>query len=98
VIARFVRQGSTADEAIRAKLSRLGGSARNWTVVSSDREVQASARAARARVMPSEAFAAQLLEGSTGPSKQAGTRPEGLGPDELADWMRLFGVDEGDEE
>jgi uncharacterized protein len=44
VTARFVRQGTTADAAIRARLARLGRSARNWTVVSSDQEVQAAAR------------------------------------------------------
>src|SRR5512137_1181649 len=36
VTARFVRQGSTADQAIRERLVRLGRLARNWTVVSSD--------------------------------------------------------------
>ena len=40
VIARFVRQGSTADQAIRERLTRLGRLARNWTVVSSDLAVQ----------------------------------------------------------
>jgi hypothetical protein len=94
VLARFVRQGRTADQAIRAKLSRLGGSARNWTVVSSDREVQAAARAARARVLPSEDFAALLVDVSPGPSGGPETRPEGVNPDELDDWMQLFGFDE----
>jgi predicted RNA-binding protein with PIN domain len=97
VVARFVRQGSTADQAIRAKLSRLGGSARNWTVVSSDREVQTAARAARARVLPSEEFAALMLESEIKPARQSGPRPEDLSPDELADWMKLFGVDEGED-
>ncbi len=44
VIARFVRQGSTADQAIRQRLERLGRAARNWTVVSSDLAVQTEAR------------------------------------------------------
>ena len=34
VTARFVREGRTADDAIAARLKRLGRSARNWTVVS----------------------------------------------------------------
>ncbi len=49
VIARFVRQGTTADQAIRERLTRLGRLARNWTVVSSDLTVQSWARAAQAR-------------------------------------------------
>src|SRR5512141_2224967 len=56
VIARFVRQGTTADQAIRRRLGRLEREARNWTVVSSDLEVQAAARSARAHFISSEAF------------------------------------------
>ena len=48
VTAHFVPLGSSADHAIRKYLKRLGRSARNWTVVSSDRQVQAEARAAQA--------------------------------------------------
>src|SRR5215470_4210350 len=44
VTAYFIRQGTTADDAIRDRLKKLGRSARNWTVVSSDRQVQANAR------------------------------------------------------
>jgi predicted RNA-binding protein with PIN domain len=46
VTAHFVRLGSTADSAIRARLKTLGRAARNWIVVTSDRQVQADARAA----------------------------------------------------
>ena len=94
VIARFVRQGTTADDAIRAKLLRLGKDARNWIVVSSDRAVQASAHAARAQVMPSDRFA-QLLKKVVS-DEQAG-KPAGddasevdLKPEEIDDWMQLF--------
>jgi uncharacterized protein len=54
VTARFIREGRTADDAIAARLKRLGRSARNWTVVSSDRAVQAGAREAQAQVLSSE--------------------------------------------
>ena len=33
VTAHFIRIGSSADEAIKAQLKRLGREARNWTVV-----------------------------------------------------------------
>lgn len=95
VTAHFVRQGQTADQAIRDKLSRLGGRARNWTVVSSDREVQSAARAARARAMPAEAFARrimQVLNQEQTPGEMQGERS--LNPDELEDWLKLFGADE----
>ena len=60
VTARFVRSGETADQAIARHLKRLGNAAANWTVVSSDWEVQNAARRARARVIPSEEFSREL--------------------------------------
>src|SRR4026207_107874 len=38
VTAHFVRLGTTADDAIRTRLKTLGKSAKNWVVVSSDRQ------------------------------------------------------------
>jgi uncharacterized protein len=59
--AHFVASGMTADEAIRRCLVGLGRQARNATVVSSDRQVQANARSAQAKVVRSENFALELL-------------------------------------
>ncbi len=94
VTAHFVRQGQTADAAIRARLSRLAGAARNWIVVSSDHAVQAAARAAHALVMPSEDFArrvrdsAMLQRPSTSRQREAGEpRPTHK---EVDDWLRIF--------
>ncbi len=86
--AHFVRLGSTADAAIKAHIKRLGRAARNWTVVTSDRDIQATAREAHASVISSDEFAAQLkrLRSSEGRSKGE----EELTADELADWLRLF--------
>ncbi len=89
VKAVFVRQGTTADEAIRRRLSALGGEARNWTVVSSDRQVQAEARAVRAQVISSADFARQLTASAdkTLPEDQ---EQAPLTPAEVEDWLRLF--------
>jgi predicted RNA-binding protein with PIN domain len=94
VIARFIRQGGTADQAIMNKLKRLSGEARNWTVVSSDREVQAAARKVRAKVLTSEVFARQLQSDLEGAESVSNDVDKSLSPDELQDWMKLFGVDE----
>ena len=59
--AYFVRAGMSADQAILNRLKRLGGEARNWSVVSSDLSVKAAARAAHARVLSSEEFARLLV-------------------------------------
>jgi predicted RNA-binding protein with PIN domain len=98
VIARFIRQGVTADEAIRKKLVRLGGEARNWTVVSSDREVQANARAARAKILPAEAFAEQLLALTDGLGESRIDENNELSAQEVEDWMKIFGVEDKDDD
>jgi|SRR6185436_13473717 predicted RNA-binding protein with PIN domain len=88
VTAYFVRLGATADNAIRDRLKALGRSAKNWTVVSSDRQVQAEANAARAEVISSDAFAAMLKQARASAPKQNNDRK--LSDDEVNEWMRLF--------
>lgn len=95
VVARFVREGSTADQAIRQKLNRLAGAARNWTVVSSDHEVQAAARAARAHVLSSEEFASQLATTLAAKGAMPEEKPR-ITPEEIEEWLKLFGVDDED--
>ena len=97
VIARFIRQEVTADQAIQMKLKRLGGEARNWTVVSSDGEVQANARTARAKILTAEVFAQQVFE-ALGDTADSYLEPESdLSPEEVEDWMQIFGIDEDEE-
>ncbi len=89
VTAVFVRTGRTADQAIASRLRALGRQAANWTVVSSDREVQRAARWARARVLSSEAFAQELHAlMSQHPSEE---KPASLSESELEEWLKLFG-------
>jgi hypothetical protein len=92
VVAHFVRAGVTADAAIRARLQRLGNAARNWTVVSSDRQVQAAARAARAAYISAEAFTALLLRTQRESPAEPG-KPDAptLSAGEVDEWLDLFG-------
>jgi hypothetical protein len=88
VTVRFIRPPRTADDAIAAHLERRGGEARNWTVVSSDREVQRSARSAGARRVGSAAFARRLLPG---PVQMDPEKPEAAGDTEdVRYWERRF--------
>ncbi|MBN1665444.1 MAG: NYN domain-containing protein [Anaerolineales bacterium] len=92
VQAHFVRQGRTADDAIRARLQQAGRQARNWAVVSSDRQVQAAARQAGARVLGAEQFAS-LLSGNQQPGAAASLDEDPdlkLGPDEIEGWLDVF--------
>jgi predicted RNA-binding protein with PIN domain len=88
VTARFVRLGDSADNAIRNRLKELGKNARNWMVVSSDRQVQAEARAAHAEVISSDAFAAILQQARSSAPKPASERK--LSPKEVEDWLKVF--------
>jgi predicted RNA-binding protein with PIN domain len=88
VTAHFVRLGTTADNAIRNRVKRLGKAAKNWTVVSSDRQVQAEARAARAEVISSDAFAMMLRQ-----ARDFAPKPSEdciLSANEVEDWLKLF--------
>jgi len=94
----FVRAGTTADQAIKQKLHRLGNESRNWSVVSSDREVQSAARAARATVIPTQTFAGQLLR--TGEQTHTSTdisETPTISSEEVEDWLKLFGDSDDDE-
>ena len=96
VTARFVRQGITADEAIHNRLRRLGGTARNWTVISSDLAVQSFTRQARAHFISSEEFAHLLTATLQDSQEDEGEiRDIPLSSDELDAWLKLFGSDEG---
>jgi len=88
VTAHFVRLGDSADNAIRNRLKRLGKSARNWTVISSDRQVQAEARAVHAEVTSSDVFAAMLKQARNSAPKPGAERS--LSPQEVEDWLKLF--------
>jgi uncharacterized protein len=103
--ANFVPAGLSADEVIRRRLAELGRRARNATVVSSDRQVQANARAAQAKVMSSEEFAKELLSAAEEETLRAASvksksaahgrsaPPTGMSAKELDDWYQLFGID-----
>ena len=90
VKAHFVRAGTTADTAIARRLKKMGRSAKNWTVVSSDRQVQAEARSARAEVLSSDEFARLLQQTPRGESsKPAADRR--VSPGEVDEWLKIFG-------
>jgi predicted RNA-binding protein with PIN domain len=89
VMAHFVVVGQTADDAIRRRLKKMGKSAKNWSVVSSDRQVQADARAAQAEIISSDAFAKTLKQARASAPKANTDRK--LSDKEVEEWLSLFG-------
>ena len=91
--AHFVRQGQTADTAIRKRLESMEKSAKNWTVVSSDREVQGAARVNQAQFIRAEEFVQQMRSALTSGTKQSETDVN-ISSREVDEWLKLFGKKE----
>lgn len=89
VRAHFVSLKQTADHAIRARLSKMSKAAKNWTVVSSDREVQSAARVNQAQFISAEEFVKLVrLAKSSAPKASPGDKK--LSSQEVEDWLKLF--------
>lgn len=92
VRVHFVPGGTTADRAIRGRLDALGREAKNWRVVSSDREVIREAQAHRAGVIRAPDFARQLNPTRAGKPDRDRAQPEPeLSPEEIQYWLDQFG-------
>jgi predicted RNA-binding protein with PIN domain len=91
VTAHFVHKNKTADQMIEQRLNHLGGNATNYTVVSSDRRVQAAGRAVKAKVLSSEAFSKHLLRIlNQKDDKPSESEDHKLSDDEIEQWIQLF--------
>jgi len=99
VSASFVSAKTIADKAIRDRLDALGAQAKQTRVVSSDRQVQAEARAHGAQSLPSAEFAREVLAAQTAsgapprgrkPGPKKSTLEPPLSPDQVQDWLDLF--------
>ena len=91
VRAHFVPISQNADEAIRRWLARLGRSAANWIVVSSDRAVQSAAREAHAKVLQAEDFShlvQSTLQARLASDHEISDQP--LSEDEVSEWLAIF--------
>ncbi|WKZ41224.1 MAG: NYN domain-containing protein [Anaerolineales bacterium] len=89
VRAHFIRLGQTADSAIRARLNKMGKSAKNWVVVSSDREVQNAAKINQAQPMSSDEFV-KLLRNTLASAPKTGTDEKTLSAREVDEWLDIF--------
>jgi len=90
VTAHFVRRGSSADDALEARLGKLGRAARNWEMVSSDQRLQRAAQAAHAGVVPSEEFARLVNAASRAAAERARDGSRDLSPEEVDAWLAEF--------
>lgn len=89
VRAHFIRLGQTADSAIRARLIKMGKSAKNWVVVSSDREVQSAAKINQAQPMSSDEFV-KLLKNTLASAPKTSADEKTLSAREVDEWLDIF--------
>lgn len=94
VNAYFVHPPMIADQAIANRLRKLGRAARNWSVVSSDHQVQAEARSLGAKVISSEEFACTVMETLRAGPPATSTKEKHMSERELEEWLRLFAKDD----
>ena len=91
VTARFVPEGTSADEAIYRRLKQLGRAARNWIVVSSDQRIRAEALAVHSQYLSSEDFAITMLHKlASHQNKLSESEEVQMNREEIEEWMRLF--------
>ena len=88
--AHFVRQGQSADSAIRKRLESMGKSAKNWVVVSSDHEVQNSAKVHQAQFIRAEEFVKQMRAAFSSMSAVSNSGEPTISSKEVEEWMKLF--------
>lgn len=89
VQAVFVHASQSADAAIENHIHKLGASARNQTLVSSDRRVQAAGRARYMTVLSSAEFAQKVRANAESRGSQTEDEQK-LTPEEIARWEELF--------
>ncbi len=88
--AHFVRQGQSADSAIHKRLKSMGKSAKNWVIVSSDHEVQNSAKVHQAQFIRAEEFVKQMRAAFSSMSAASNSGEPTISSKEVEEWMKLF--------
>jgi uncharacterized protein len=91
VTATFIPSPRTADQAIRQRLKQLGPSVKNYTVVSSDRDVRRSAQEYHARPISSEKFSQLMSESGQNQSMENDEREDAtVEIEDIDKWLDLF--------
>lgn len=90
VTAHFVREGSTADDAIIQRLSKVKRRTQNTKVISSDQRVQRLAKLNGAQIISSEDFSKDIEKVFTQSPSGGKPDPERLSQTEIDQWMQIF--------
>lgn len=85
----FAPAGRTADSLLIRRIQAVNNPA-EYTLVSSDRELMAAARARRMPCLPSEKFVPLLKQGQQPSAPPAERENPRLSPGEIEEWLELF--------
>jgi predicted RNA-binding protein with PIN domain len=92
----FATSPNTADRAIQARLQGLKRDAPNYIVVTSDHQIQNTARKAGARILESADFAQQLGVSNADPPENE--KPDiPMSPRDVRQWQKLFEKNDEDD-
>jgi predicted RNA-binding protein with PIN domain len=91
--AHFISLGTSADSAMRTRLNNMGKSAKNWVVVSSDREVQSAAKVNDAKYISSEEFV-KLFKDTLSAVNKKNRAEKTVSAKEVEEWLKEFGSNE----
>ena len=84
----YVSIGFRADDVIIKKLLGLKKEAKNWVVVTSDRQIISAASSVHAKVIRSEDFSELLT--STKYNKNVDEKNDDISQEEIDEWIQLF--------
>jgi predicted RNA-binding protein with PIN domain len=90
VLCYFARSPRDADQELIRRIKKVARP-REWTIVTSDRQIIRAAADRGVRVISSQAFAAQLTTPKPQPAPEEKPRDVKLSEAEVEEWMRLFG-------
>ena len=90
ITAHFVRQGSTADEALILRVRNMGRKARNVKVVSSDQQIIRQVLACQAESITSDAFAKEIERAFTSTPSGGKPDPERMSEKDIEQWLSVF--------
>jgi uncharacterized protein len=97
ITVHFVRQGSSADQAIRQRLEKSIKENHNYRVVTSDHAVQNAARLNQAEIQSSESFVKEVMDGLYRSNQESNSTDQKVVEEEVNEWLEVFNQNKTDE-
>jgi len=90
ITAHFVRQGTTADDALIQRIRKMGRKARNVKVISSDQHIIREAQSCQAQTLTSDEFAKEIEKALASTPSGGKPDPGKMSEKDIENWLSLF--------